>query len=217
MSTTPFRAMSIMHGSSAQAVAALVDVCFPDAVTALDATYGNGQFWAGVGTNLRVIGMDSDPDRARNVCGDFQCLPFRENSVDLVLFDPPYLTDVGRQIPSRMASRFGAIRTVDDLERAVTYGAQQAWCVARLGVIIKIQNYIHASRLVHMTRWVEQALPMPMYDEMHLYQTGKMLSPKWTRQMSVWRNHSTFVVYRKDGPVHRERAIPRELLNGLTL
>lgn len=52
---------SSMDGTSAEVIAGLLNVLFPDAVTVLDATYGNGNFWP---KNLRVrqVGRES-PER----------------------------------------------------------------------------------------------------------------------------------------------------------
>ena len=54
------RLYTIEDGTSAQAVARLLAVLFPDARTVLDATYGHGRFWDGTAP-VEVTGMDLDP------------------------------------------------------------------------------------------------------------------------------------------------------------
>jgi hypothetical protein len=56
-----------------------------------------------------------------------------------------------------------------------------------------------------MSDWVKAALPVEPFDQVHLVRRHKITDPKWTRQLSVWRNHATFWIYRKDGAVHRAR------------
>jgi hypothetical protein len=92
-------------------------------------------------------------------------------------------------------------------------GALEAWRVSRLGVIVKVQNYIHASKLVHMTRWVEDAIPSPLYDELHLVNPRKLIVPSWGEQLSVYRNHSTFLLFRHGDQRHirRRPAMPSHL------
>lgn len=197
--------LSVSQETSAETIADLVRILFRDARTALDTTYGSGKFWTGDHT-LKVTGLDQNPERAKHVCGDFTKLPFADDSFDLVVFDPPYHTDMGRGKPSVMGDRFGTYATIPELQTAVRAGCKEAWRVARLGVIVKCQDYIHAQRAVWMSLWVWAAFPVQPYDAKHVYRSQKMLDPKWTRQLSVWRNHTTYWVYRTDGPIHKARA-----------
>ncbi len=190
--------------TNADATAGLLRVLFPDAGTVLDATYGKGMFWNGK-ADVTVTGIDLNPARARDVCADFTRLPFADAAFDVTIFDPPYQWDMGQK-GSIIGKLFGTYRSEAHARETVQMGAQEAWRVSRLGIIVKVQNYIHASRLVHMTRWVEDAIPTPLYDELHLVNPRKLIAPKWKDQLSVYRNHSTFMVFRHDGPVHKRRA-----------
>lgn len=204
MTTAPL--YSVEDGTSARAVARLIAVLFPDATAALDMTYGSGRFWDG-SAPVAVTGLDINPSRARDVCGDFTRLPFVDGAFDLAIFDPPYHTDMGRGKASVMGARFGTYPTLLHLENAVKAGAREAWRVSRLGILVKVQTYVHASRLVRMTRWVEDAVPADLYDEMHLKARNKILDPKWGDQLSVYRNHATFLAFRKDGATHKRRRV----------
>ena len=82
--------------------------------------------------------------------------------------------------------------------------------MARLGLIVKCQDYINASRPVWMSDWVKAAVPVEPYDFLILRRTHKIIDPKWTRQLSVWRNHATFWIFRKDGNEHRPRRVTSE-------
>jgi hypothetical protein len=196
---------TIEEMSSAQVVERLLGLLFPDAATVLDTTYGSGSFWRGSHADVSVTGLDLDPARARDVVGDFTALPFLDNSFDVVIFDPPYHTDVGRK-GSVTQARFGSFKRLADLQLAVQLGTAEAWRVSRLGVIVKVQDYIHASRAVWMSLWVHGAIPVEPFDVLHARQiSGKIRSPKWKDQLSVYRNHATYWVYRKDGPLHRRR------------
>lgn len=192
--------------TSAQAVERLLGLLLPDAVTVLDATYGSGSFWRGSTADVRVTGLDINPERAKSVCGDFTRLPFLDASFDCVIFDPPYHTDVGKAKASTTHERFGSFATMADLRRAVELGTAEAWRVARLGVIVKVQDYIHASRAVWMSSWVHGAIPVEPYDVLYTRRTaGKIRASNWHDQLSVYRNHATYWVYRKDGQIHRRR------------
>jgi hypothetical protein len=84
--------MRFMVGvSSAEIIAAILRVLFPDARTALDLTPGRRCFWSeAVPTHLAVH--------------DFTALPYGDESYDVLLCDPPHIADGGRK--SIMAARY---------------------------------------------------------------------------------------------------------------
>ena len=60
------------------------------------------------------------------------------------------------------------------------------------------------SRAVWMSLWVHGAIPVEPFDVLYARRTcGKIRSPKWRDQLSVYRNHAVYWVYRKDGPTHK--------------
>jgi hypothetical protein len=95
--------------------------------------------------------------------------------------------------------------SISELRRAVERGCREAWRVARLGVIVKGQDYIHSSRQVWMSDWVRGALPVEPYNHVTLERPHKMLDPKRGCQLSVCSNAAEIWVFRKDGPIHRSR------------
>ncbi len=204
---------SAMKIAPAQAIAAALRVCFPDAGTALDVTYGSDCFWDGT-AHVEVTGLDANPARARDVCGDFEALPFAEGSFDVVIFDPPFLADGGKR--SLMKARYTADLGSDASQASIMRGCQKAWRVSRLGVIVKVQDHIHGGKFVRMSDWVRAAVPMPQYDEL-LAPGGKIIDPKWKQpQLSLYRNHSTYLIFRKDSAVHKRRAPSPQLSRLLT-
>ena len=206
---------SIMPGPPARIVSGMLRVLFPDAESVLDVTYGGGKFWDG-SAPVAVTGLDLDPARAPHVVGDFRALPFPDDSFDVVAFDPPYHTDMGCGKPSIMGSRFGTFGTIPELREAVEQGCREAWRVARLGVVVKVQDYIHASRLVLMSDWVRAAIPMEPYDFVHGQGAAAVVDPKWREQLSVrHQGQPTYWAFRTDGPVHRRRAWRRGVAMGV--
>ena len=79
--------------------------------------------------------------------------------------------------------------------------------MARLGVIVKCQDYSHADRPAWLSKWVWDELPVEPYDLRYLRRRHKIIDPKWRRQRSVWRNHATFWTFRQDGSEHRARRV----------
>ena len=199
------RLYTVETGSSAQVVAKMLRVLFPDARTVCDLTFGSGSFWRGTDTRPAVTGIDINPQRARDVCADFTRLPFVDDAFDVAIFDPPYHTDMGRGKASVMGARFGAYPSLDRLYTAVVEGCFEADRVSRLGMIVKVQDYVHCSRLVEMTQWVREALGRPLYQRVDIVRPHKLLDPKWGEQLSAYSNSATFLVYRHGSQLHVRR------------
>ncbi len=195
---------TVCDGTSADVVEGLLSVCFPDAKTVFDPTYGNGMFYRG--STRKVWGSDLLPNRAKDLVCRYDALPLLDKSVDVVVFDPPFQPAtrngeglIGRRftkIKGASGDGFG-IDAMEALKESVQLGCIEAYRTARLGAIIKVQDYIHSRRPVWMSQWLWEALGTP-YDVTYLRQKSKLKSSKWKNQLSVWRNHSTFWVFRFD-------------------
>lgn len=202
------RLYTVETGTSAQVVAKMLRVLFPDARTVCDLTFGSGSFWRGTDTGLDVTGIDINPARARDVCADFTRLPFRAGAFDVAIFDPPYHTDMGRGKASVMGARFGAYGSMLALETAVCFGCAEAQRVSRLGVIVKVQDYIHGSQLVEMTQWVRDHMNQPVYQRVDVVRPHKLIDPKWGEQLSAYSNSATFLAFRHGDQRHIRRRRP---------
>jgi len=104
-----------------------------------------------------------------------------------------------------MAERFGTYPEAQ-LAEAIGGGAREAWRVARLGIVVKITDHVHASRYQLESDWVRSALDgIEPYDVVHQVRSGALVDPKWGDQMSAYNNGSTYMIFRKDGPLHKRR------------
>lgn len=179
-------------------VGEFISICFPDAKTVLDITWGKGKLWTDKDhEHWKIWGSDLDPSRGKDFVADFTCLPILEMAVDIVVYDPPFLGDSAHGL---MGRRFGVLES----ERTTQIGAGEALFAARLGVVAKCQDHIHGSRPVWMSQWLIDVLGAP-YDFMAVRQPSKLIGHNWDKanQLSVWRNHSTYFAWRKDGNQHR--------------
>lgn len=125
---------------------------------------------------------------------DYERLPFADQSIDVVVFDPPFQPQT---VNGLIGEKFTKINGgVSEVKSSVQKGCAEAWRVARLGIIVKVQDYIHDHKPVWMSLWVIETLGEP-YDFVTLRAASKLQAPNWKRQLSVRRNHSTFWVYRR--------------------
>lgn len=178
--------------SSAEAVSSLLTICFPDANSIFDPTYGNGRFWPSKPTN-RFWSSDFNLSRSRNFCADFTAIPLRDKSVDVVVFDPPFQPATTDGIIGTTFSK--PVKGINTLKALVLLGAREASRVASKGIIIKCQDYIHDHKPVWMSFWLYDLLGEP-YEFMHTRVKSKLKAGNWFEQKSVYRNHSTYWVWR---------------------
>jgi len=182
-------------------IAQILRVYFPDAETAFDSTGGASGFWDG-SEPVKVTALYVDPQRADGAVGDFQQLDWDDESFDVVLFDPPHLAD--SSAGAIMAEKFGSVPD-DELQDVICGGCREAWRIARLGVIVKVTDHVHAQRYVLESDWVRTAIGQPPYDEVYQVRSGAMIDPKWEEQLSAYNNGSTYLIFRKDGALHKRR------------
>lgn len=193
--------------TAAEIVAGILRVSFPDAKTALDATYGNGNFWNGT-AHVKVTGVDLNEHRAPDGKADFRDLPYDDESYDVVLLDPPHLADAGEE--SIMGQRFGTYAG-HNLEQAVRDGAREAYRVSRLGVVAKVTDGVHGQEYVPMSDWVRKAVSAGTehdgvpYDVVHETRAHAVIDPKWGEQLSAYNNGSTYLIFRKGSQRHTKR------------
>ena len=177
----------------------MVNVFFPDAITCLDSTYGEGNFWSG-SSPVKVTAHDLDEQRAPDGVMDFTRLSYDDATFDLVVFDPPHLADGGDE--SVMAGKFGTVATQEALEELITNGAREAWRVSRLGIVVKITDHVHGHTFQDMAMLVCDALATWPYDKVHQVRDHAFIDPSWGEQCSAYSNGSTYLIFRKGDQRH---------------
>lgn len=117
----------------------------------LDATINGGRFWRN--STRKVIGLDIDPHHRPTVCGNNGMMPFRSDSFDVVVYDPPHIPNQGRDRSKDFNIRFGlGARSAREhgYTFAHTYPASMAEAYRVLkeeGVLFsKIADYVHNHR-----------------------------------------------------------------------
>ena len=106
--------------------------------------------------------MDRNPERARDVCGDFTRLPFRTGAADLVIFDPPYITNPSKAGHPPDGRPLGAYPSLQAMQASVETGCREAWRVARLGCWSRCRIK-SGGALGRDDRGVRQAIGQPPY------------------------------------------------------
>lgn len=179
------------HGvPTAEIIARVIRVVYPDARTAIDLTPGRRAFW-----------RDETPLLVDFSTYDFRDLPYADGSYDLAILDPPHTEDSRSGI---MGQRYGGEYKHHELEPAVRAGVREAWRIARVGALFKVVDAVHGQQLVRMSRWVIEELGEP-YEQVFQVRERALRDPKWRLQLSARNNGAIYLAYRRGS----QRHIPR--------
>lgn len=122
-----------------------------DDMVTLDATYGRGIWWQQWRPHrLHTLDLVTDAE----VRGDFRCLPFADDTFDLVAYDPPYAAHGGRATSTTKDynERYGrhlAPMSAAGTQQLIDDGLTEALRVTRPGglVLVKCASYVWSGKL----------------------------------------------------------------------
>lgn len=190
----------------------------------LDATYGRGAFWT-LYRPARLIAHDLELDGV-----DCRALPEGDGTVDVVVFDPPYIPQGGRET-STLASRgrhragdgntrasggflerYGLVdgpRSVAELDALFSGGMAEAHRVLRPGgrLLVKCMDYVNSGRYVqgrHKVVLGAGALGFRQVDEFVHY-SGLGPQPVVDEQQHSRRAHSFLCVFQVPARLRRDQ------------
>lgn len=173
-------------------------------MTVADVTYGKGTFWKLIDTSLYETLFSDLNDGI-----DARSLPYLDESVDVLVFDPPYRyvekkTAAGHtheqyQLESLRPARAGIDGVLDLYRDGITEAAR----VCRKGgyVIVKCQDTAGDGRQTwmhdHVMEYATDAGLTPV--DLAVVVTASPPPTRWKIQRSLRKAHSYFVVCRKGG------------------
>lgn len=192
--------LTAKQGMNADLFPDILQLYVPQGSSVLDMTWGKGRFWQKVPPGAyRVVGLDIDTPR--DVCGDFRILPFREESFDCAVLDPPYATH-GTPMKRSIATSFNldvGPRSYRELHILYGLGIAEAWRVLRRNgvLIIKAQDQIESNRQVWTHAWMLDLGPGWVAEDLFVLVQKGIPAARWPYQKHARKNHSYFIVQRK--------------------
>ena len=171
----------------------------------LDATINEGRFWRG--SARAVVGLDIDRSFRPTVVADNLTMPFRNDSFDVVVYDPPHIPNQGRDRQKDFNTRFGLV-VKSSRENGYNFShlfapfAREAYRVLTPEGILfaKITDYIHNHRLqwahIELVNAAAASGLVPC-DCIVKVRKGPIVDPKWQTAHHARRQHSYWLIFRK--------------------
>lgn len=199
--------LTAKQGHNADLFPDILDLYVPEGAMVLDATYGEGLFWRDVSPNwCRFVRFDMFTSPV-DVRGDFRALPFKPDSFDCIVFDPPYAQHgKGAPIKESIASVYqltkgdaaptsagGALLLyLEFMREAHSLLHQQGM------LILKCQDQIESGQ----QHWIHAALiaaapPHYITEDLFVLVQRGVPAARHKHQLHARKNHSYFLVLRK--------------------
>ena len=209
---------SVVHGASDQCLKAIFDVHFEDSSLVADLTWGKGRFWKLL-PGLNVTGMDADPRGGASIVSDYRSVPLADQSVDVAVFDPPFIFTPGlRGIVGSKRFFLGSDKTrfyegphsdcriqapsnAKELLNHTLYACHEMKRIAKKGMILKGQDLVTQ---LHPNWWTFDVMylvgrELDIVPEDMLIQVSpaaRLHDPRWKKQLHFRRRHAIYLVYK---------------------
>jgi len=192
----------------------------PDDATIADVTWGEGVFWNNVDTGqYTVLASDIDPSKSPSGHAvDCRNLPYEDNSLDVVVLDPPYAEGFYRRhedmlaggdasheqfrhrYSSDTAREHGSKYHQAVLDMYYTAGTEAVRVLKDEGLlIVKTQDEVSANtqELTHVqiTNYYERELGLYTRDLFVVVRNNTPAVSGMSTQVHARKNHSYFLVY----------------------
>lgn len=181
---------------------------------AVDPCYSIGRFWTGLPQPLRRF--DINPQVAGVEMASADNLPIESESVESVMYDPPFLAGAGDT--GKIKQRFSFFRTMGDLWRfyRASIAEFHRILVSDGLLVVKCQDCISSS-----TQYLSHVEIIKMAEERGFYckdlfvlgNNQVMWSPNMEKQQHARKTHSYFLVFRKNRKMRDRIQKVREALN----
>lgn len=175
----------------------------------LDCTYSTGNFYKGGLVPEPIFKSDLVPQLDGIIQANSGNLPFSSESMNCVVFDPPFivhgnLKTVQKSGSCRIFKRFSGYKNYGQLKTHYKDTLEETYRILKTGgkLIMKLQNTVSGGKQ-HLTHFftISNALAVGFYpkDEFVLESKGKITSfgGRWKTQQHAMKYHSYFMVFEK--------------------
>ena len=184
--------------NSSDVVKSVFEVHFSEASSVADLTYGKGAFWKNVPENLTVVSLDQNPRYGCLVKSDCRSVPLGDQSVDVVVFDPPHQHGVSLSTTLRQQEDFGRLSSQTEIHALVRDTAPEIRRISRVGAIIKITDMVEGGRFMPSHILIASSLSpvLGWPADMAILDSGVVRPTNHERVLHLRHAHSYFMVYK---------------------
>jgi hypothetical protein len=176
----------------------------------LDCTYSKGAFWKDLPSPINK--SDLHPFNDTVIQSSSESLPFEENSMKSIMYDPPFVIagatyKSNKEGSSLMAKRFEGYTTYEDLMKNYYLTLKELYriCAKDGFVVMKCQDTVSSGKnhFTH-TMIMNMAMGLGFYPkDLFILNSNTRVNSfgtKWTRQQHARKYHSYFWVFQKTNP-----------------
>ncbi|SLE83929.1 DNA methyltransferase [Mycobacteroides abscessus] len=204
-----------IYGNNAVLIDLLARLYVPDGAQVRDVTWGKGAFWKGTDTNRFSLQGSDIADHIGGhgevIRADFRALPDEDESVDLVVLDPPYIHNPGKHVTDSRYNNSATTKGMShaDIRELYREGMAEALRVLKPSgqVWVKCKDEIESGK----QQWSHieihsDAVALGLYarDLFVLVPPSKSPQSRWTTQKHARKVHSYMWVF--DKPKRSRRA-----------
>jgi tRNA G10 N-methylase Trm11 len=194
--------LSAVLGTNADLFPEVLRLHVPDGSRVLDMTYGKGTFWKKVDRTQYAL-TTNDLFSEADIHADFAGFPFEDATFNVIILDPPYFrtNNTAGKMAMNYANQRINIRTHAGIIEMYVRGIQEARRLLVPGgvLIVKCQDEIESRK----PKWTHFELTaaaegFELEDLFVLVTKHVLVSPKHRNQQHARKNHSYFLVFRKN-------------------
>lgn len=167
----------------------------------LDPCYSKGRFYDGF--EKPKLKFDISPQTEDTLQASCNSLPLPNESVNSIMFDPPFVIGSGKSTSGIMRGRFSAFKNVEELIRLYGSSLREFFRILKKDgiVIFKCQDTVTSGKqLLSHVMIINTAVGIGylVEDLFVLVKNGRIVDPRW-KQRHAWKTHSYYLVLRKKG------------------
>lgn len=166
----------------------------------VDPTYSTGAMWKKLPQPR--LKYDINPQRADVVQADSRSLPLDGETINSILFDPPFIPSISPGNAGKIKARFSSFKNMDTMLAMYELSLREFWRVLTPGGVVAfkcqdgvssgINHFVHVD-IINFAR----AIGFKQLDLFILGSKRVLVSSRWISQKHARKNHSFILVLRK--------------------
>lgn len=199
---------SVWEGSDRELLPGIIDLHWKSRNNGrpriVDCNYGRGLFWVGSRYERDVVGIDINPARGKTVVASNNHLPFANDSIDVLVYDPPHLIDNSKTPRKKLLSdayscAWGCSSLGDYMAPFIKEAGR---AIKQNGILIaKVADIIHSAtyqwQMLMLVGLIQESSLTACDCIVKTRPRPGAVSSKWKRQMHSRRRHCYLIVARK--------------------